>query len=94
MTKRNFKPPGLTHKNKWSQNFHDFLTQALQKEPRKRPTAHDLLKVQCILLQWDISIYVITALIRRYSLDVFFIALLPMLMNRTNSLSELFFAVV
>lgn len=45
MTKRNFRPPTLQHRNKWSNNFHDFLAQALQKDPRRRPTAHDLLKV-------------------------------------------------
>ena len=45
MTKRNFKSPGLQHKNKWSDNFHEFLRNALLKEPRKRPTAQELLKV-------------------------------------------------
>jgi len=44
MTKRNFKPPGLQHKNKWSDNFHDFLKYTLQKDPRRRPTAAELLK--------------------------------------------------
>jgi [mitogen-activated protein kinase] kinase 5 len=44
MTKRNFKSPGLTHKNKWSENFHDFLRHALQKDPKRRPTAAELLK--------------------------------------------------
>jgi len=46
MTKRNFRSPGLQHKNKWSDNFHDFLRCALQKEPRKRPMAQELLKVR------------------------------------------------
>ena len=46
MTKRNFKSPGLQHKNKWSENFHDFLRNALQKEPKRRPTAQELLKVR------------------------------------------------
>lgn len=45
MTKRNFKPPGLQHRNKWSENFHEFLKFALQKEPKRRPTAAELLKV-------------------------------------------------
>ena len=45
MTKRNFRVPTLQHKNKWSNNFHEFLGQALQKEPRRRQTAHELLKV-------------------------------------------------
>ena len=45
MTKRNFKSPGLQHKNKWSDNFHEFLRYALQKEPKKRPSAQELLKV-------------------------------------------------
>ena len=47
MTKRNFKSPGLTHKNKWSENFHDFLRNALMKDPKRRPTAAELLKVRC-----------------------------------------------
>ncbi len=46
MTKRNFKGPGLQHKNKWSENFHDFLRYALQKDPKRRPTAAELLKVR------------------------------------------------
>ena len=46
MTKRNFRSPGLQHKNKWSDNFHDFLRCALQKEPKKRPMAQELLKVR------------------------------------------------
>ena len=46
MTKRNFKSPGLQHKNKWSENFHDFLRNALQKEPKRRPTTQELLKVR------------------------------------------------
>lgn len=46
MTKRNFKSPSLQHKNKWSDNFHDFLRFGLQKEPKRRPTAMELLKVQ------------------------------------------------
>ena len=45
MTKRNFKPPALQHRNKWSDNFHDFLRYTLQKDPRRRPTAMELLKV-------------------------------------------------
>ena len=45
MTKRNFKPPTLTNKNKWSENFHDFLRAALQKDPRRRPSAAELLRV-------------------------------------------------
>ena len=48
MTKRNFKSPGLQHKNKWSENFHEFLRFALQKEPRKRPTAQELLRVSVL----------------------------------------------
>ena len=46
MTKRNFKSHCLQHKNKWSENFHDFLRNALQKEPKRRPTAQELLKVR------------------------------------------------
>ena len=44
MTKRTFKSPALTHKGRWSEQFHDFLRNALQKEPKRRPTADDLLK--------------------------------------------------
>lgn len=50
MTKRNFKPPGLQHRNKWSENFHEFLKYSLQKEPRKRPTAAELLKVKLTII--------------------------------------------
>ena len=57
MTKKSFKPPTLQHKNKWSPNFHDFLVQALKKDPRTRPTAHDLLKV---LLLFCINIILFT----------------------------------
>ncbi len=46
MTKRNFKSPALQHKNKWSENFHEFLKYALQKEPKKRPAAQELLRVR------------------------------------------------
>ena len=45
LTKRNFQPPGLQHKNKWSNNFHDFVASALKKDPPRRPAARDLLKV-------------------------------------------------
>ena len=45
MTKRNFRSPTLQHRNKWSNNFHDFLLQALKKEPKTRPGAEELLKV-------------------------------------------------
>lgn len=45
MTKRNFRSPTLQHRNKWSNNFHDFLLQALKKEPKTRPSAEELLKV-------------------------------------------------
>ena len=44
MTKRNFKPPTLQNKNKWSENFHEFLRNALQKDPKKRLPASELLK--------------------------------------------------
>ena len=51
ITKRNFKPPGLQHRKRWSENFHEFLKFALQKEPKKRPVAAELLKV------WITTIY-------------------------------------
>ncbi|XP_019850848.1 PREDICTED: mitogen-activated protein kinase kinase kinase kinase 5-like [Amphimedon queenslandica] len=44
LTKRAFQPPGLQHKNKWSNNFHDFISHCLKKDTSKRPTARDLLK--------------------------------------------------
>lgn len=44
MTKRNFKPPSLQHRNKWSENFHEFLRAALQRDPKRRPPASELLK--------------------------------------------------
>ena len=43
--------PILAPTGKWSENFHDFLRSALQKEPRKRPSASDLLRVSN--LQWS-----------------------------------------
>ena len=56
MTKRNFKPPTLQNKNKWSENFHEFLRNALQKDPKKRLPASELLKVgvafSCIRGDW------------------------------------------
>lgn len=63
MTKKNFKPPTLQHKNKWSPNFHDFLVQALKKDPRSRPTAHELLKVLTLLAITIVSYYCKCALL-------------------------------
>ena len=45
MSKRNFRPPTLQDKKKWSEIFHDFLKRSLQKDPRKRFSATKLLKV-------------------------------------------------
>jgi len=37
-------PPKLAHPEKWSKEFVDFLAACLQKNPRERPTAKDLLE--------------------------------------------------
>ncbi|ESN92324.1 hypothetical protein HELRODRAFT_89573 [Helobdella robusta] len=44
MSKSGFKPPTLHDKNKWSQNFHNFVKFALTKNPKRRPTADKLLE--------------------------------------------------
>uniref|UniRef100_A0A1X7UZT5 non-specific serine/threonine protein kinase n=1 Tax=Amphimedon queenslandica TaxID=400682 RepID=A0A1X7UZT5_AMPQE len=62
MTKRNFRPPTLQHKNKWSNNFHDFLSQALKKDPKIRPNADDLLKHEFV--HRDLSGLLMVPLIR------------------------------
>lgn len=41
--KRSFVPPTLKDKDKWSPELHSFLKTALQKNPKKRPTADRLL---------------------------------------------------
>ena len=38
--------PTLEKKAKWSAEFHDFLAKCLEKNPKKRPNATELLKVQ------------------------------------------------
>ena len=38
-------PPRLDHPNRWSREFNDFLKLCLVKDPHRRPTAEDLLKV-------------------------------------------------
>jgi len=38
------KPPTLASSKKWSKNFKEFLKLALVKDPKKRPTASQLLK--------------------------------------------------
>ncbi|XP_028659955.1 mitogen-activated protein kinase kinase kinase kinase 2 [Erpetoichthys calabaricus] len=50
MSKSNFQPPKLKEKAKWSSDFHTFLKVALNKNPRKRPTAEKLLQ-HCFLTQ-------------------------------------------
>ena len=37
-------PPRLTHTNKWSRIFHDFLTKCLVKDPHSRCSADELLQ--------------------------------------------------
>nr|XP_039251767.1 mitogen-activated protein kinase kinase kinase kinase 5-like isoform X2 [Styela clava] len=44
MSKSSFQPPKLKERNKWSADFHGFLKQALQKNPKRRPTAEKLLQ--------------------------------------------------
>ena len=52
LTKRSFQPPGLQHRNKWSNNFHDFVSHCLKKDTSKRPTAKDLLKAStCYIMK-------------------------------------------
>jgi serine/threonine protein kinase len=38
-------PPTLEKKQKWSPNFHDFLSKCLEKNPKKRPSAVVLMNV-------------------------------------------------
>eukprot|EP01080_Neovahlkampfia_damariscottae_P002831 gene2831-4238_t len=40
----NKAPPTLTEKNKWSDEFNDFIAQCLTKAPEERPTSKELLK--------------------------------------------------
>ncbi|XP_041099171.1 mitogen-activated protein kinase kinase kinase kinase 3-like, partial [Polyodon spathula] len=44
MSKSNFQPPKLKDKGKWSTEFQNFIKVALNKNPRKRPTAEKLLQ--------------------------------------------------
>ena len=43
MSKSNFKPPTLKDKARWSQEFHQFVKMALTKNPKKRPSAEQLI---------------------------------------------------
>jgi serine/threonine protein kinase len=38
--------PKLKDRDKWSENFHDFIAKCLTKDPSQRPTAEELLKVR------------------------------------------------
>lgn len=38
-------PPTLEKKAKWSNEFHDFLSKCLEKNPKKRPSASEILQV-------------------------------------------------
>lgn len=44
MSKSSFQPPKLKDKTKWSSGFHSFVKMALNKNPRKRPSAETLLQ--------------------------------------------------
>ena len=38
-------PPTLEKKERWSAGFHDFIATCLEKNPKKRPSATELLQV-------------------------------------------------
>ena len=38
-------PPVLEKKQKWTPEFHDFLAKCLEKDPKQRPSAVELLQV-------------------------------------------------
>ncbi|XP_032439244.1 mitogen-activated protein kinase kinase kinase kinase 2 isoform X3 [Xiphophorus hellerii] len=44
MSKSSFQPPKLKDKAKWTAGFHSFVKMALNKNPRKRPSAETLLQ--------------------------------------------------
>jgi serine/threonine protein kinase len=39
-------PPAFTQPERWSREFKDFVQQCLTKQPEKRKTAEEMLKVQ------------------------------------------------
>ena len=41
--------PQLEKQEMWSSNFHDFIAKCLEKNPKKRPTADELLQVSYII---------------------------------------------
>merc|ERR1711881_277253 len=43
ISKRNYTPPSLKDKNKWSKSMVEFLKLSLTKNPRKRPAGEKLL---------------------------------------------------
>lgn len=43
-------PPKLKQADRWSEIFHSFISQCLQKEPVSRPTSAQLLKVSSLKL--------------------------------------------
>jgi serine/threonine protein kinase len=45
----NKAPPTLTEKEKWSDEFNDFIAQCLAKSPEDRPTSKVLLNVSHLL---------------------------------------------
>ena len=60
-------PPTLKNKKMWSQNFQDFLSKCLTKDPQARFDAADLLKVRRCWLFVEISS---TNLLRKQDLSV------------------------
>ncbi|XP_065051821.1 mitogen-activated protein kinase kinase kinase kinase 5-like [Rhopilema esculentum] len=44
ISKRNYTPPNVKEKNKWSSDMRDFIKQSLTKNPKKRPPADKLLQ--------------------------------------------------
>ncbi|KAG1700914.1 Mitogen-activated protein kinase kinase kinase kinase 3 [Nymphon striatum] len=58
MSKKSFKPPTLKDRNKWSPCFHNFVKEALTKNPKKRPSSDKLIsvsKLQHPFLQGDLN---------------------------------------
>jgi serine/threonine protein kinase len=47
-------PDPLEKPKTWSDNFREFLSQCVQQDPEKRPTAEELLKVYFYLI-WKYS---------------------------------------
>lgn len=64
MSKSSFKPPMLKEKEKWSPTFHSFIKSALNKNPKKRPTAERLLAHPFVTA--DMSVRVAKELLQKF----------------------------